>query len=496
LIIFTGEPGSTKTTHIKVLRSFTDPNAVPVRSPPRDQRDIYIVANKSAMVVYNNLSYLPDWLSDGLCLITEGSGDSRRELYTDDDESLIYACVPAMIAAVDNIITRGDLADSTLYASLAAVPPEERMAEPEFWKWVKEEQPAILGALLNALSTGLKRLPTLQIGALPRMATFAKWVTACETEFWEEGAFLRAYMANADSADVDVLESDAAVATFCAFMADLEQWSGTATQLLEELTAFVRRPEREAEAAHRDAVERGKCGDTFADQARAATLLREARDRVRETLSGRRWSKKPHFLTGRLRKCGPQLRRVGISITWPMGHHYGRIVTILKTSPRSSAKTASPASPAPRSESASNENNGLGDSGSKNRGRSQDAAGRSGRKTASRITHWKKTAIRHISRIGTLGTLILHTCGGRPTGVAEQRENRPPIPMAGCNQKMKRRVRSSDLKAIYAYLRALPAANACNTVADGCPPFSGAATGSATYVYTSTPDCPNPPTPQ
>jgi hypothetical protein len=53
-----------------------------------------------------------------------------------------------------------------------------------------------------------------------------------------------------------------------------------------------------------------------------------------------------------------------------------------------------------------------------------------------------------------------------------------------------------DLKAIYAYLRALPAANACNTVADGCPGFSGAAVGSATYVYPNTPDCPNPAPPQ
>ena len=52
-----------------------------------------------------------------------------------------------------------------------------------------------------------------------------------------------------------------------------------------------------------------------------------------------------------------------------------------------------------------------------------------------------------------------------------------------------------DLKSIYAYLRALPAANACNTVANGCPGFSGAAANSSTYVYPSTADCPNSPIP-
>jgi len=46
-----------------------------------------------------------------------------------------------------------------------------------------------------------------------------------------------------------------------------------------------------------------------------------------------------------------------------------------------------------------------------------------------------------------------------------------------------------DLKAIYTYLTAVPAANACNTVANGCP------VGSANYAYPNTPDCPNNPVP-
>jgi hypothetical protein len=51
---------------------------------------------------------------------------------------------------------------------------------------------------------------------------------------------------------------------------------------------------------------------------------------------------------------------------------------------------------------------------------------------------------------------------------------------------------NGELQEIYAYLSALPHADPCNTPADGCPGFSGAATMSATYVYPNTPDCPNP----
>ena len=54
----------------------------------------------------------------------------------------------------------------------------------------------------------------------------------------------------------------------------------------------------------------------------------------------------------------------------------------------------------------------------------------------------------------------------------------------------------TDLKAIYAYLSAIPHTDACNSVSDGCPGFSGLAASQKTYAYPNTPDCPNPPTPQ
>jgi len=55
----------------------------------------------------------------------------------------------------------------------------------------------------------------------------------------------------------------------------------------------------------------------------------------------------------------------------------------------------------------------------------------------------------------------------------------------------------SHLQAIYAYLRAIPVASACNTVTNGCPGFSGDAQSTpVTYAYTNTLDCPNPAPPQ
>jgi hypothetical protein len=51
----------------------------------------------------------------------------------------------------------------------------------------------------------------------------------------------------------------------------------------------------------------------------------------------------------------------------------------------------------------------------------------------------------------------------------------------------------ADLKAVYAYLTAIPPAEPCNTVQNGCPGFSGDATNTLnSYAYNSINDCPNP----
>jgi hypothetical protein len=238
VLFFVGESGSTKTTHGKMVRLLTDPNSRPVRSKPKDLRDVYIAAIKSGMLFYNNLSSLPDWLSDVLCVITEGSSESRRELYTDDDESVIFARAPAMLAAVNNLVTQGDLGARTLYAGLAPVPDSERKAEPELWKEFNDAAPEVFGALLTGLSVGLRRLPTIKT-TLPRMATFAQSTMACETAFWPEGTFAAAYEVNAQNAVADTLDANIPVSMFRDFIEDCPylgmkdrpncKWKGTAT---------------------------------------------------------------------------------------------------------------------------------------------------------------------------------------------------------------------------------------------------------------------------
>jgi hypothetical protein len=132
VLVFLGEPGSTKTSAAFVARSLVDPNVAPLRAKPKDPHEVFVAAVHSRVVAYNNLSHVPDWLSDVICVVSEGSGESQRELFTNADESLIVACAPFLVTSIENVIRRGDLAQRTLYVHLANVSDKERMTEEEF----------------------------------------------------------------------------------------------------------------------------------------------------------------------------------------------------------------------------------------------------------------------------------------------------------------------------------------------------------------------------
>ena len=287
-----------------MIVALVDPRLLPLLNAPTSKHDLYINASTRALVAYNNLSHLEKDISDGLCTATEGGAESRRALYTDDDESSIHAKAPFILVAIDNVVTRGDLASRTLKTDLAAFPPGvERLTDAEFWVKFDDAAPVILGALLQALSEGLRRYDSLDQKGLPRLAAFAKFVIACETAFWDEGTFAKAFAESAESAAGDVLADDPIAAVLEEFMEGKAEWKGTSTQLLSELEAVVRQPERDASMAHAQAQSaaeaRGKIGDFGRDQRRRRLLRLSSRRRASmfaKTL-GVKWPKAPNALS-------------------------------------------------------------------------------------------------------------------------------------------------------------------------------------------------------
>lgn len=312
IAVLQGEQGCAKSTTARMMRALIDPNATPLRSTPRNEQDLAIAAMNGWAPAYDNLSGLPEWLSDALCRASTGGGYATRALHTDDEETLLDYQRPIIINGIDEVATRGDLADRALLVTLPRIPEEKRREEREVWAEFEAARPFLLGALLDVVAAGLRQLPTVFLSAKPRMADFAVWISACEPALsWGPGSFLALYTREKGRMAEASLESDPfAVAIQKKLTGEAShQWEGTLTALLLELGA-------------------------------------EAGEEARKSKG---WPKDATRASDRLRRLAPALRSVGVEFEKSPSHKEGRIYHFSLSSSESSKKKeerASPASPA------------------------------------------------------------------------------------------------------------------------------------------------------
>ena len=238
VLALTGEQGSAKSTTAKVLRSLVDPFHGNSRSLPDNERDLFIAAANSHIMCFDNLSTLPKSMSDALCRLATGGGFSTRRLYSDDEEQIFNSVKPIILNGIGNYITRPDLADRSISVKLQTIKSSNRRSEQTFWEDFEATRPKILGALLTAVSHGLRNIDKISLNALPRMADFSKWAMACETAYWDRGTFERAYASNAENQLDDLIDASPLAVVILGFMEHRTLWTGTSSDLFAEINLY------------------------------------------------------------------------------------------------------------------------------------------------------------------------------------------------------------------------------------------------------------------
>ncbi len=238
VLVIQGEQGSAKSTVCRMLRSLVDPSSAPLRSLPRTERDLAIHAATNWVVCIDNVSSIPAWLADCICRLATGGGFSTRELYSDAEEVIFTAQRPVILNGIEELTNRDDLRDRALIVTLPSIPDRRRRDEASLWAAFEAARPFILGALLTAVSGGLSRADEVRLGALPRMADFARWAVACEPDLGlPEGAFMRAYHTNRqESIELSLTDSPVAQGVLRLLARHRGEWEGTASELLARLT--------------------------------------------------------------------------------------------------------------------------------------------------------------------------------------------------------------------------------------------------------------------
>jgi hypothetical protein len=299
-----GEQGSAKSTTARVLRSLIDPNKADLRSEPREERDLMIAAKNGWLIALDNLSRIQTWLSDGLCRLATGGGFATRELYANDEEVLFDAMRPILLNGIEELATRSDLLERAIVLNLPMIPDDRRRTEASFWQEFEAARPLILGALLDAVSGALRDYESVRLEKMPRMADFAQWAAAAETYLGlSKGAFMAAYTGNREASNDLALEASPVAGAVISFIESEENWLGTPSELLTELSK--------------------RAGEDVQRQ--------------------KGWPKAANSLSGILKRLAPNLRASGVNVTRPnrTGKKGARLTQLERISNQSSEPSES-----------------------------------------------------------------------------------------------------------------------------------------------------------
>ena len=272
ILILQGEQGTAKTTTAKMLRALIDPHNAGVRIAPK-QEDLITMACNNYLPVLDNLSGINHTISDTLCCFATGAGQTKRKLYTDNEDSTINLKRPVILNGIDEIATRGDLSSRSVLIDLPAL--TQRKDEGIIWREFNNDLPKMFGALLNGLAAGLANIDDTKIDNLPRMADFAKWATACGGAYDWGNVFIDTYRENIQSFNTSTVENSPFAMGIYKLADDRIEWQGTATLLLDELDNYVS-------------------------------------DRVR---CSHKWMTTPRAVTNQLQRWTPQLKTMGVMVT-------------------------------------------------------------------------------------------------------------------------------------------------------------------------------------
>lgn len=236
ILIITGNGGGAKTTTFSLIKNIVDPSSLDTLSFSPNKNDLIQSLEHHYVIYYDNVSYISPEISDILCRAVTGSGNSKRELYT-TDEDFIYQfkrCIG--INGINIVTTRPDLVDRSLILKVERIPEEKRKKEEVIKEEFKRLRPFVLGYIFEILTKVLKYREERKNESIllnfPRMADFAEWceiISRCMGN--PDNAFINAYQENIDNQNDEIIESNPVAETLITFMENKDKWVGTPTEL-------------------------------------------------------------------------------------------------------------------------------------------------------------------------------------------------------------------------------------------------------------------------
>ena len=229
-----GAMGSGKTTIGRVAKRTWDPTAP--ETVRFDPRDFLQKAMHAYIVMLDNQNTIPEWAADTTCRLVTGEADSKRRLYTDDEDVIIELRRAVILNGINVPTERGDVLDRSLVVELERIPDGERKTEEQIWELFAREHPGLLGVLFNVLSRAIALKPSIKLSRRPRLADWGEYAAAVyEVMDWGVETFLSDWDEVVRVQNQATLDGSPVAQAIIKFMEDKEDYSATSSEMHNKL---------------------------------------------------------------------------------------------------------------------------------------------------------------------------------------------------------------------------------------------------------------------
>jgi len=175
IINLEGPPDSGKTTTGQILKRVFDPCVVDKTTLGSNLDNMILSMVHDAVPLIDNISSIPQSISDTFCKAITGDGYKKRRHYTDDEMYSKAYRRPLIITGISSSSRKADFLSRCVTIKLKKINIAERLLETEIDEALNKDMKYILGGCLDMIVESKRLYPQLkdEIKELPRLGEFA-----------------------------------------------------------------------------------------------------------------------------------------------------------------------------------------------------------------------------------------------------------------------------------------------------------------------------------
>ena len=227
IMIIIGQEGSAKSSKTALVKMCVDPSGSLIKEQlkqfPKNVEDIINIMGNRYLIAYDNVSWISPAQSDTLCVAVTGGGQSKRKLYTDNEESNVNYQRKIIGNGITLTPESGDLVRRSISYHTDRIPDTDRRTVESVLSWFKAIQAELLGEIFTILGNAMKILSEVRedTPAIPDMADFAIWGESISRAMGEDnGKFIEEYKRKLETNSEILNESNPAVLFFTEALGD------------------------------------------------------------------------------------------------------------------------------------------------------------------------------------------------------------------------------------------------------------------------------------